>query len=183
MEKLLFLNFQTRWAKLPEDTVCLMNCRGSSVTALWASHLAGSAEGWLVTVLCPHPQSTWKAAVVEGHLIAEMWCSLLGKEKTTTFRLGSTKPWWRCREKNSVFYILDHGKTWAPVSVQCGPAAWRPRTACSLSFSLSQCLVGAGKPLHWVVWWLVWNLGPHTTIEVCEWVGSAGVYLRIGLSV
>ncbi|KAK2509817.1 hypothetical protein MC885_014809, partial [Smutsia gigantea] len=53
--------------------------------------------------------STWKAAVMEGCLIAEMWYSLSGKEKTMTFQLELTKPWRKCSGKNNVFYILDHG--------------------------------------------------------------------------
>lgn len=110
MEKLLsFLSFQTRWARPPEDTVSY-ELQGSGGAALGASRLAGGAEGWLVTVLCPRPQSTWKAAVPEGCLTAETWCSLWVKAKTTTSRSGLTKPWRRCREKNSVFYISDHGK-------------------------------------------------------------------------
>lgn len=48
--------------------------------------------------------------MVKGCLIAEMWFSLLAKEKTTTFQSELTKPWRKCSGKNNVFYVLDHGK-------------------------------------------------------------------------
>ena len=79
-------------------------------TLLSRPYISQSQGAALLTVLSPLSQSTWKAAVVEGRLIAEMWGSSLVKEKTTTFQSELTKPWRKCSVRNNVFYILDHGK-------------------------------------------------------------------------